>query len=292
MISPLPISSRRSSKRGFTLIELLVVIAIIAILAAILFPVFGRARENARRSSCQSNLKQIGLGFVQYSQDYDEKFPTGPRGILGQGWGGTLNPYIKSAQIFSCPSDTTTGGVYGGITSYTNSYAANLNLLRRDTAGSTPTDPRLGQSIAAQVSPSKTVLLTEVRGIAAPLLDQAEVGGNSVVSAVTNGALNGANIAVYPFNTGTGTGGDLMTGPLGGKGGASIPPSRHFDGANYLMVDGHVKWFKGSSVSPGGVAMAESCNQDGSPALPDCAANAGMAAGTGNSQFAVTFSTR
>src|SRR5690606_14055579 len=60
-------------KAGFTLIELLVVIAIIAILAAILFPVFGRARENARRSSCQSNMKQFGLGMIQYSQDYDEK---------------------------------------------------------------------------------------------------------------------------------------------------------------------------------------------------------------------------
>src|SRR5471032_187855 len=65
----------RAKFKGFTLIELLVVIAIIAILAAILFPVFARARENARRASCQSNLKQIGLGFQQYSQDYDERFP-------------------------------------------------------------------------------------------------------------------------------------------------------------------------------------------------------------------------
>src|SRR5687768_5924591 len=66
---------RNGALKGFTLIELLVVIAIIAILAAILFPVFARARENARRSSCQSNLKQIGLGFAQYTQDYDEKMP-------------------------------------------------------------------------------------------------------------------------------------------------------------------------------------------------------------------------
>src|SRR5471032_2231792 len=67
----------RSSRRGFTLIELLVVIAIIAILAAILFPVFARARENARRASCQSNLKQIGLAIAQYLQDHDETMPTG-----------------------------------------------------------------------------------------------------------------------------------------------------------------------------------------------------------------------
>ena len=65
----------QKAKRGFTLIELLVVIAIISILAAILFPVFARARENARRASCQSNMKQAGLAFMQYTQDYDERLP-------------------------------------------------------------------------------------------------------------------------------------------------------------------------------------------------------------------------
>ncbi|RYG63499.1 DUF1559 domain-containing protein, partial [bacterium] len=97
--------------RAFTLIELLVVIAIIAILAAILFPVFGRARENARRSSCQSNLKQIGLGIMQYTQDYDEKFPmyrvTFWAAQPGQtfGWADGIQPYLKSEQIFQCPSN-------------------------------------------------------------------------------------------------------------------------------------------------------------------------------------------
>src|SRR5690349_12144108 len=69
------VAKPKRSARGFTLIELLVVIAIIALLAAILFPVFARARENARRASCQSNLKQIGLGFHQYTQDYDDRLP-------------------------------------------------------------------------------------------------------------------------------------------------------------------------------------------------------------------------
>ena len=95
-------------RNAFTLIELLVVIAIIAILAAILFPVFARARENARRSSCMSNLRQIGLGMAQYTQDYDEKFvdqnidPATPANFLF--FGNQLQPYLKSKQIFVCPS--------------------------------------------------------------------------------------------------------------------------------------------------------------------------------------------
>jgi prepilin-type N-terminal cleavage/methylation domain-containing protein/prepilin-type processing-associated H-X9-DG protein len=90
-------------RRGFTLIELLVVIAIIAILASILFPVFGRARENARRSSCQSNLKQIGLGMMQYTQDYDERYLLQDL-TTGLSFAHILQPYIKSKQIFLCPS--------------------------------------------------------------------------------------------------------------------------------------------------------------------------------------------
>src|SRR5690606_35949651 len=121
-------------KAGFTLIELLVVIAIIAILAAILFPVFARARENARRASCQSNLKQIGLGILQYVQDYDEKMPmnavggpqvletganSGNQGCAGSWchlWHHAVHPYIKSVQLFNCPSYSTvtyTGGYSG-----------------------------------------------------------------------------------------------------------------------------------------------------------------------------------
>jgi prepilin-type N-terminal cleavage/methylation domain-containing protein/prepilin-type processing-associated H-X9-DG protein len=92
---------RPSRHRGFTLIELLVVIAIIAILAAILFPVFARARENARRASCQSNLKQIGIAAMQYAQDYDETYVSW---YLNKYWLMNLQPYTKSYQIFVCPS--------------------------------------------------------------------------------------------------------------------------------------------------------------------------------------------
>ena len=96
-------------KSAFTLVELLVVIAIIAILAAILFPTFARARENARRASCQSNLKQIGLAFIQYAQDYDEYSPSSVNRNVAtntgrRSWPTVLMPYVKSTQIFVCPS--------------------------------------------------------------------------------------------------------------------------------------------------------------------------------------------
>src|SRR5690349_15983360 len=104
----------RRTGRGFTLIELLVVIAIIAILAAILFPVFARARENARRTSCQSNLKQIALGIFQYTQDYDERYPSrfyGNGVNYGGAWAAVVQPYVKSEQLFQCPSEPTAPGV-------------------------------------------------------------------------------------------------------------------------------------------------------------------------------------
>ncbi|MCD6351941.1 MAG: DUF1559 domain-containing protein [Armatimonadetes bacterium] len=94
-------------RKGFTLIELLVVIAIIAILAAILFPVFAQAREKARQASCQSNLKQLALGFLMYAQDYDEKFPAYSPGdpyYTGYWWAWKIYPYVKNTQIFDCPT--------------------------------------------------------------------------------------------------------------------------------------------------------------------------------------------
>ncbi|MBU0610457.1 MAG: DUF1559 domain-containing protein [Armatimonadetes bacterium] len=103
------------TRRGFTLIELLVVIAIIAILAAILFPVFAKAREKARQSSCLSNVKQLMLAFTQYKQDYDERWPmlfwtssTGWEPAASGWWGGEIQPYIKNTQIFICPSTSVT----------------------------------------------------------------------------------------------------------------------------------------------------------------------------------------
>ncbi|MGE5532684.1 MAG: DUF1559 domain-containing protein [Bacteroidota bacterium] len=98
-------------RRGFTLIELLVVIAIIAILAAILFPVFAKAREKARQSSCLSNVKQLGLGILSYCQDYDELLPRTAIAVAGgnYGWETLVYPYTKNDQIFTCPSKSNVG---------------------------------------------------------------------------------------------------------------------------------------------------------------------------------------
>src|SRR5205809_846157 len=104
---------KHGAKRGFTLIELLVVIAIIAILAAILFPVFAQAREKARQSSCLSNLKQIGTALMMYVQDYDEAYPCNWYGSLWPSvpntnrykWMDAVFPYVKNEKVFSCPSD-------------------------------------------------------------------------------------------------------------------------------------------------------------------------------------------
>ena len=104
-------TAHRTRSRAFTLIELLVVIAIIAILAAILFPVFAQAREKARQTACLSNMKQIGIGLIMYANDYDSQYPPSQLGTGSQivSWPQMMQPYIKNEQVFVCPSTASSG---------------------------------------------------------------------------------------------------------------------------------------------------------------------------------------
>ncbi|MEO7719008.1 MAG: DUF1559 domain-containing protein [Capsulimonas sp.] len=289
------------SRKGFTLIELLVVIAIIAILAAILFPVFAKAREKARQISCASNLRQIGIGILQYTQDFDENYPTGGRAQLGQGWAGIVYPYVKSTGAFKCPDDPTANHTNGAVISYPVSYAANFNFMRWDTTND-PNDPHTGQALASLAAPAKTVLLCEVQSIYAPITDPNEAGGfQDVISPTTNGNYNGT---VYPFPN-FGQGGMMETGCLGGLDctpylattanfmeGFEKLTGRHTDGSNFMMTDGHVKWLRGSQVSGGSNAIAADCQQGGG-APADCTTVVQtMAEGTEGNRFAVTFSVK
>lgn len=150
------LKARKTS--GFTLIELLVVIAIISILAAILFPVFARARENARRSSCLSNEKQLVLSALQYAQDYDERLVlVGVNGSPVSYWFQRLQPYIKNNQILFCPSDTVTNS--GNNPGATNlSYCMNFYFTTEpnSVSGAGPT-----VSLAAIANVAETVYYAE-----------------------------------------------------------------------------------------------------------------------------------
>ena len=263
-------------REGFTLIELLVVIAIIAILAAILFPVFAKAREKARQISCLSNEKQLGLGLLQYLQDNDEIYPSGTAGeAYGMGWGGKIYPYVKSTAVYKCPDDSYSPP---NTADTTVSYAYNMALSRTDSAAGVP----LGVSGAAakMTAPAKTVMLTEcarlpVRLTNTPNDKSASYGNESPVS---------EGFQVYTFPVSYGIGGSLATGRLSpdpyAADAANLP--RHTDGANYALADGHTKYLRPGQVSPGNSAT----DPNGTQTL----ANNYPADGTNNPNHAATFS--
>jgi prepilin-type N-terminal cleavage/methylation domain-containing protein/prepilin-type processing-associated H-X9-DG protein len=216
-------------RRGFTLIELLVVIAIIAILAAILFPVFARAREKARQANCLSNTKQISLGILMYAQDYDETMvpdavavysfmsPDGtPINIVPNAamlWMYLTYPYVKNVQIYKCPSysDAWSATSYDGSCGYgKNSYLGSISMARID-------------------QPASTILLVD------------------------------SNYYLSDW--------DVRADPEGSTGSDNADPPRdcHNDGANFGFCDGHAKWMKAGSAGwldgadhnpPGGMSPA------------------------------------
>ena len=231
----------RQPKSGFTLIELLVVIAIIALLAAILFPVFARARENARKTSCLNNCKQMALGLMQYSQDYDELLPKGSSNNRGNGWAGPTLTYVKSSQAFVCPSDTLRPNNNPQI-----SYAYNG-------AVTFPINGYSGSGALAEFnSTARTILVFEVTNCTwGPTTD----GPLSAYSPAGNGYGTSANLLpnspqVYYATGYLANSGNSPT-AVGGPVFNNKPTGRHLDGSNYCFADGHAKWLKPEVVSAG-----------------------------------------
>jgi prepilin-type N-terminal cleavage/methylation domain-containing protein/prepilin-type processing-associated H-X9-DG protein len=230
---------------GFTLIELLVVVAIIVLLSAILFPVFSRARENARRASCMSNMKQIGLGMMMYVQDYDEKYSFGinegaeyglstvtqSHFLQGQGtaaapkwsvpaktfkssagsgeyyfytWMDNIYPYVKSTQLFACPSYRPYEPLaWAQMNPPSYGYNHYISGTKLTTSLSNGWPSRGALTLAAIPQAANTVLFTEY-----------PVGESAVMGTGFCSATSSYAPAIFP----------------------------HLDGANVTFADGHVKW--------------------------------------------------
>ena len=213
------IESHRS--RAFTLIELLEVVAIIGILAAILFPVFARARENARRSSCMSNLKQMGLGMMMYVQDYDETFPAWYyNNPSTQYWWQLIQPYTKSEQLFRCPSSPLAGSLT--YQPQNGEYGINFLISRN------PGDARIKLSTIQSAS---TIYMMMDAGIA-------YVSDSTILS---------PSAASY-YVPGTGDAGRDCSALTDSNYKSDCQSGRHFGGVNITFADGHVKWYQSQSV--------------------------------------------
>jgi len=232
--------------KAFTLIELLVVIAIISILAAILFPVFARARENARRASCMSNLKQFGLGMMMYVQDYDETYALAVQRVKRAGhavppggWWGTFSttdyaimwqqqmyPYTKSIEVYNCPSSP------GTTNASKSNYGANNAVLLY--YGNPP------RKLASMAAPSSTYMLFDAGAYTIATSYVTTPSGNWYLPGTAAFATAGKSPAA-----------DTVTDWQNG---------RHFDGINVAFADGHVKWLKSSIVGKQAVE-----NENGQP---------------------------
>lgn len=259
--------------RGFTLIELLVVIAIIAILAAILFPVFAQARERARAVSCLSNVKQIGTGLYMYVQDYDERMPSAFVNVAPINGGNTdvipydmqIMPYIKNTQLFACGSDSTrvpndpNFAIWDGAfrtrpyrkRSY--GYVGALNTQERANAGQGQPDPNVGMStwgsgnsLAAIDMPAETIAITESWGV-----NESGDGEAFMVGSPWGSLFTGCDAwklagrrkpSPAPIDQPPpGCNANFLTDN-------KVPMKGHFDSGNYVFADGHAKQMRWAAV--------------------------------------------
>lgn len=273
------------NRNGFTLIELLVVIAIIAILAAILFPVFAKVREKARAISCLSNMKQLGLAVTQYTQDYDETEPNG-WSVYGDetGWASQVFPYVKSVGAFACPDDSSIGQQSIGEVKST-SYGINSNFgINPWPAAATVAK---SYTLAAFGAPSSTVMLFEVANAHYVDITAPWGPGSSYATVNSNnwsgyGNWDAAYNGMSPSGNGEGYDTASQGDPNGSNGSTSNggatatslkyatgymtnsyigssatdssftgPTGRHTNGSNFLMADCHAKFLQGAQVSAG-----------------------------------------
>lgn len=251
-----------NKNRAFTLIELLVVIAIISILAAILFPVFARARENARRTSCLSNLKQIGLGFMMYTQDYDGRYPMNAWVLEGSSpttgivqtdssmpgytymvnfgssggrfvtWMDLIYPYVKSKQLFDCPSADPNNKHTSGRPYPSYGYSDGFGGTYTRVYTTAPWDSRVPISMSAVQRPSEVIMAYEYKTY--------------------------YNIYARPNKS------------------IFLNENRdpqHLGGSNFVFADGHAKWLSNSRVAGalGDGNLNTNCDvNDPDPSLPRC----------------------
>ncbi|HEY3331860.1 MAG TPA: DUF1559 domain-containing protein [Capsulimonadaceae bacterium] len=216
--------------KAFTLIELLVVIAIIAILAAILFPVFATAREKARQSACLNNQKQIGLALVQYVQDYDEAYPIGTSptnanlytsSVWPNLWFGQFQAYMKSTGVYTCPSAA--GKTYNGLP-YDVDYIVNTEIVR--------------------VYTSTPCTSNNCYGLANTALLASQVDTPSLYAVVFDNARNSNNLGACANDW------NWLKTHWSTSTGAVTGMTRHNGGTNVSCADGHATWVKLPDASP------------------------------------------
>jgi prepilin-type N-terminal cleavage/methylation domain-containing protein/prepilin-type processing-associated H-X9-DG protein len=276
-------STLRNNKNGFTLIELLVVIAIIAILAAILFPVFAQAREKARQTSCLSNVKQVILGHIMYQQDWDETVPfnrecSNPANLVPnglpcvqgralRGWIDLVNPYVKNYGVFKCPSDTqrpvplpagtldqqgnvaVAGHVWGpGSAGYNQGGEWRSSYGRNNNFANNGLNTA---TLAAVNFPANTILIFEFAANSGGGANGNERGHGSAYSIVRPENIDAVPCQLYntanPNNNLSNFFKTLENQQKINERG-QLSSTRHSGGANYAFVDGHAKWYRPENI--------------------------------------------